>query len=465
MINKKIAIVLPDGVGIRNYMFSSFFTKLKEENFEIYLLHSVSFNAIKEIKTIHGDFFKHIKLPQYKESILQKFLRELICLLRLKNNIKITANNTLINNWKPNKKGKNYFFYKVIELMHFLFLTNYRNILCLENIYDKFLNKSISNHIVLLKDLNINIVFNLHQRSIISLPLIHAAKTLKIRNIGAIYSWDNVPKAKLNVKTDEYIVWSEHMKNEMQQFYPEIKAENISITGTPQFEFYHQKDLIVEKKAFFQKFGLDIHKRLICFSGDDTRTSPFDPNYLEDLVESIMIMPENERYQILLRRCPVDISGRFDSIVNKYKSIIKEAPPIWNFDKEGDNWQLIYPNYKDIALLVNTVFHSDVVINVGSTMAHDFAMFNKPAIYLNYNPVKSQKWNIEMIYKFQHFKSMNNLSPVYWLNSKDDTVNVLNEALNSSKNTKQIIDGQKWLDVISNHRKTASQNIANHLNN
>jgi hypothetical protein len=48
MINKKIAIVLPDGVGIRNYMFSSFFTKLKEENFEIYLLHSVSFNAIKK---------------------------------------------------------------------------------------------------------------------------------------------------------------------------------------------------------------------------------------------------------------------------------------------------------------------------------------------------------------------------------------------------------------------------------
>jgi hypothetical protein len=208
-----------------------------------------------------------------------------------------------------------------------------------------------------------------------------------------------------------------------------------------------------------------MNRKVVCFSGDDTRTSPFDPEYLEDLANSLMLFTENTRPQILLRRCPVDVSGRFDSIVKKYKSIIKEAPPIWNFDKEGDNWQLIYPNYKDIALLVNTVFHSDVVINVGSTMAHDFAMFSKPAIYLNYNPVISQEWNIETIYKFQHFKSLNNLSPVYWLNSKDDTVNVLNEALNSSKNTKQIIDGQKWLDIISNHRKTASQNIVNHLNN
>ena len=464
MINKKIAIVLPDGVGIRNYMFSSFFTKLKEENFEIYLLHSVSFNAIKEIKPIHGDFFKHIKLPQYKESILQKFLRELICLLRLKNNIKITANNTLINNWKPNKKGKNYFFYKVIELMHFLFLTNYRNILCLENIYDKFLNKSISNHIVLLKDLNINIVFNLHQRSIISLPLIHAAKTLKIRNVGAIYSWDNVPKARLSVKTDEYVVWSEHMKDEMLLFYPEIKVENISITGTPQFEFYHQKDLIVEKKTFFQKFGLDIHKRLICFSGDDTRTSPFDPSYLEDLAESIMKMPENERFQILLRRCPVDISGRFQKIIKKHSTIIKEAAPIWNFDKEGDNWQLIYPNYKDIALLVNTVYHSDVVINVGSTMAHDFAIFNKPAIYLNYNPVKSNKWNIETIYKFQHFRSMKNLNPVFWLNEKKDIIEVIKKALNSDLSSDEIKDAQRWLNIISEYREIASQNIVNYLN-
>lgn len=254
------------------------------------------------------------------------------------------------------------------------------------------------------------------------------------------------------------------MKDEMLLFYPEIKVENISITGTPQFEFYHQKDLIVEKKTFFQKFGLDIHKRLICFSGDDTRTSPFDPSYLEDLAESIMKMPENERFQILLRRCPVDISGRFQKIIKKHSTIIKEAAPIWNFDKEGDNWQLIYPNYKDIALLVNTVYHSDVVINVGSTMAHDFAIFNKPAIYLNYNPVKSNKWNIETIYKFQHFRSMKNLNPVFWLNEKKDIIEVIKKALNSDLSSDEIKDAQRWLNIISEYREIASQNIVNYLN-
>jgi hypothetical protein len=287
---------------------------------------------------------------------------------------------------------------------------------------------------------------------------------LGIKNIGAIYSWDNIPKARLSVRTNEYVVWSKHMKNEMKIFYPEIKQDNIIITGTPQFEFYSDKELLISKEFFFKKIGLDMNRKVVCFSGDDTRTSPFDPEYLEDLAESIMKMPENERCQILLRRCPVDISGRFQKIIKKHSTIIKEAAPIWNFDKEGDNWQLIYPNYKDIALLVNTVYHSDVVINVGSTMAHDFAIFNKPAIYLNYNPVKSNKWNIETIYKFQHFRSMKNLNPVFWLNEKKDIIEVIKKALNSDLSSDEIKDAQRWLNIISEYREIASQNIVNYLN-
>jgi len=42
------------------------------------------------------------------------------------------------------------------------------------------------------------------------------------------------------------------------------------------------------------------------------------------------------------------------------------------------------------------VHHTDVVVNVGSTMAMDFAILDKPGIYLAYNPQGSDKnkgWN------------------------------------------------------------------------
>ena len=461
---KKIVIVLPDGVGIKNYIYSSFFQKLKKKEYHIILLHSISENAIKEIKKLLGESFVLETLPEYKETIKQKFLRELICLLRLKNNIKLTKNNSIYEYWKPNKKGKNYFFYKLIEFISLIFLFNYGKILFLEKIYDNEINKSTEKITLLLKRINPDIIFNTHQRSLIAIPIVAAAKQLRIKNVGAIYSWDNIPKAILSVKTDEYVVWSKHMKNEMKIFYPEIKQKNITITGTPQFEFYSDKELLISKELFFKKTGLDMNKKVICFSGVDKRTSPFDPEYLEDLANSLMLFAENTRPQILLRRCPVDVSGRFQKIIKKHSTIIKEAAPIWNFDNEGDNWQLIYPNYKDIALLVNTVYHSDVVINVGSTMAHDFAIFNKPAIYLNYTPVKSNKWNIETIYKFQHFRSMNNLIPVFWLNEKKDIIEVIKKALDSDLSSVEIKDAQRWLNIISEFRESASQNIVNYLN-
>jgi hypothetical protein len=461
---KKICIVLPDGVGIKNYIYSSFFQKLKNKEYHIILLHSISENAIKEIKKLLGESFVLVTLPEYKETIKQKFLRELICLLRLKNNIKLTNNDSLYEYWKPNKKGKNYFFYKLIEFISLTFNFNYKKILFLEKIYDNKINKSTEKITLLLKRINPDIIFNTHQRSLIVVPIVAAAKQLGIKNVGAIYSWDNIPKARLSVRTDEYVVWSKHMKNEMKIFYPEIKQDNIIITGTPQFEFYYDKELLISKELFFKKTGLDMNRKVICFSGDDIRTSPFDSEYLEDIANSLMLITENTRPQILLRRCPVDVSGRFQKIIKKYSTIIKEAAPIWNFDKKGDNWQLIYPNYKDIALLVNTVYHSDVVINVGSTMAHDFAIFNKPAIYLNYNPVKSNKWNIESIYKFQHFRSMKNLNPVFWLNKKKEFVDVIKRAMDSDLSTHEIKDAQKWLNIISEYRESASQNIVNYLN-
>ena len=460
---KKICIVLPDGVGIKNYIYSSFFQKLKKKEYHIILIHSISKNAIKEIIKLDGNSIKFEKIPEYKETVKQKFLRELVCLLRLKNNIKLTKNDSLNENWKPNKKGKNYFFYKLIELISSIFYFNYRIILFLEKIYDNEIYKSTGKIILLLKRINPDIIFNTHQRSLIAVPIVAAAKKLGIKNVGAIYSWDNIPKARLSVRTNEYVVWSKHMKNEMKIFYPEIKQDNIIITGTPQFEFYSDKELLISKELFFKKIGLDMNRKVVCFSGDDTRTSPFDPEYLEDLANSLMLFTENTRPQILLRRCPVDVSGRFQKIIKKHSTIIKEAAPIWNFDKEGDNWQLIYPNYKDIALLVNTVYHSDVVINVGSTMAHDFAIFNKPAIYLNYNPVKSNKWNIETIYKFQHFRSMKNLNPVFWLNEKKDIIEVIKKALDSDLSSDEIKDAQRWLNIISEYREIASQNIVNYL--
>ena len=96
-------------------------------------------------------------------------------------------------------------------------------------------------------------------------------------------------------------------------------------------------------------------------------------------------------------------------------------------------------------------------------MAHDFAMYQKPAIYINYDVPHAKNWSVDTIYKFQHFRSMGDLQPVFWLKNKETIIEILNSAFICNKNSKEIIDGQKWLETISNERENASRNITNLL--
>lgn len=454
---KKICFVVPDGTGIRNYLYSNLLRELLLKDSKIILLHNLSKDALKEIYQVNGCEFEAHKLKEFKESIFQKFLREVVCYARLLHNKNLVQNPSLLDNWKPNTANfKKKLFYKTVMLFGKLIYKKYNWILKFENTYYSQVGKSSKKQQALLKEINPDVIFCTHQRAMIAVPLITAAQKMGIVTIGAIFSWDNLPKARLTVKTDKYVVWSAYMAKELHTYYPEIPKENIHITGTPQFEFYYNTKFIPPKSEFFETYLLNPNKKIICFSGDDERTSPFDPHYLEDMAQTIEA--ENLDIQILLRRAPVDVSGRFDAVIQKYPNTIKEAAPIWHLDKENTGWQTIYPLYKDIDLLVSTVFYADAVINVGSTMAHDFAMFQKPAIYINYNTVKSQHWNIKTIYQFQHFRSMQGLQPVLWLNSKEDISKVLIHSLEQPK-----LDNSAWLNRIAEHRETASKNIANLL--
>jgi hypothetical protein len=300
-----------------------------------------------------------------------------------------------------------------------------------------------------------DVVFCTHQRSIDAAAVVEAAKRLKIPTVGAVYSWDNLPKARLLVHSDYYVVWSQFMKDEMNQYYPEIDDSRIEITGTPQFEFYHQTSLHVSKEAFCEQVGLSPQKKILCFSGNDL-TFPCDELYLNDLAEALMTMPDEERPQVLLRRCPVDLSGRFNMVVEKYPELIKVSDPIWKSYKGG--WDAIVPTPEDVALLVNVSLHSDAVVNVGSTMAHDFAVFDSPAIYINYDQPAVTDWSAITNNQYQQFRSMTANDCVIWLNGKDQIVSAVKDALERPSEVAK--SRSDWFKNVVLHPVTgASDNI------
>lgn len=350
-MKNKILLLFPDGVGIRNYLYSDVFDTNKDD---LVLFHNFDDKTAKDISNITS-IEELYKIPTYKETIREKFIRELISLSRLKNNAKLTQNNSILTNWKINHNNlKNKIFYKTVEFCS-KFITNYSQILSLENKYKKEIKKTTYYKEVksILKAINPTLLFCSHQRGIQCATIFAAASDLNIKTTTVIYSWDNLPKARLALRADKYLVWSDYMKQEMKMYYPEINQMSIVVTGTPQFEWYQKEENIIPKKLFYNTYNLDLNKKTICFSGDDSVTSPDDPKYLNDLAEELSINGLDKDYQILFRRCPVDVSGRYDSIIEKYQHIIKQAPPLWNFDTSS-SWTTIYPLKEDIKLLIST---------------------------------------------------------------------------------------------------------------
>jgi hypothetical protein len=289
-----------------------------------------------------------------------------------------------------------------------------------------------------------DVVFCAHQKAIQAVPAILAARKLGIPTATFIYSWDNLPKGRMPINPTDFLVWSEFMKRELLSYYPDVSPNRVHVAGTPQFESYRDASLVRPRAEFLRKVGLDAKRPVVCFSGDDVLTSPHDPRYLADLAEAMRAIDVPQRPQILFRRSPVDQSGRYDDVLAKFPEIAL-SNPCWTV-RAADDWSQVVPQWEDIALLVNVVRHSDLVVNVGSTMAMDFAVYDKPAVYIAYDPEGIDRtWTIHDIYRKVHFKTVHALQPVYWAQSSRELGNVVLHALEHPKEKSEA--RRAWLSL------------------
>lgn len=445
----KILLIVPDGVGVRNYLYSDFVKQLENRGNEVMLYHQLSEAAINEVSSVQKNITSIRRIPVYTESYLSRILRESTTFARILINKEKLNNETILAFWtKKPSNFKQKVLFAVSETLGTILSKSYNAVLLFEEKFRKEVakNATISTILADFDDLKPDFILSLHQRAPITAAVIEAAKRRNIKTATVIFSWDNVPKARLVTKYDRYFVWSQLMKDELKLLYPEVRADSVSIVGTPQFEFYFKDEFKVSKESFFAKHDLDLNKKTVCFSSNDA-SSPYEADYFNDVCEQIASIPDADRPQILLRKSPVDRSKRFDKIIEKYASLVIQIDPDWRVEKDAnDSFTNIYPAYADVSLLVNTVFHSDLVVNLGSTMAHDFAVADKPCLYLNYDPVNDSVFKVEEVYNFQHFRSLKELDAVVWLNSKSEIAVTIQQVLENPSDFAK--DKKRWMEKI-----------------
>lgn len=441
----KVCFLIPDGVGVRNYLYSDVLSKLAEGGIDIIIWHNLDPEILGISQNIHQKKFKEIFFPSFEENIINRIIREMSTLIKLKLDARSFSNPTILDNWDS---GKDKIAKSVSNLEKFIpdFILNNK----LRRALDKFVLKNthhtsaFKKYREILKREKPDVIFCTHQRILFAGIAVEAAKSLGIKTVTSIFSWDNVPKARLPMRTDYYYVWSHYMKKELLEFYPEIEASSVHVTGTPQFDFYFKREFFESKEKFASKYGLDPNKKWICFSGDDKRTSPYDEEYLNDIA---LALKDDSGLQILFRQVPVEGTERYDAVLKMHSNVFHIAP-LW---KRGDSWNLYYPTFEDIKLLVNLVFHCDAVVNLGSTMALDFAVLDKPALYINYSVGPNEVWSPKRTYEFHHFRSMKGLNAVEWIQNRNEIKEKINLCLQGGDK----VAGQRkeWLDRIVSHYK------------
>src|SRR5690606_6143220 len=127
------------------------------------------------------------------------------------------------------------------------------------------------------------------------------------------------------------------------------------------------------------------------------------------------------------------------------------VPIIPRWQQVGGSWNAILPTREDLELQVNTILHSKLVVNLASSMVFDFALFDKPCLYLNYEVEDKvdPTWTPQKVYNFVHFRSMPAQDAVFWLNSKEELPLKIKAALEAPEAV--VEGGKEWFKEIDQH--------------
>ncbi len=288
-----------------------------------------------------------------------------------------------------------------------------------------------------------------------------------------ILSWDNTSGMGYPGYISNFIVsWTNQMKKELIELN-DVDPKKIYIGGIAHFDHYFINK-VISKNELFNKLDLDINKKTIFYATKSPRRFPWGPDIVKFIAESIKSKKINSNTQLLVRIHPLhyrkskkkdfsDILKKYDDIEKQYENVIINRPKISskkiNFDMEDDEMSIT-------AAILN---HSDLMINMFSTMIIEAAIFNLPSINICLKDEfrgdeKKTKQDIMVEHRQTHSKRVYETGGVRNIYNYDQFIEAINEFL-SDKN----IDSEKRLKIVNNEvgifRGNAGPNISKILIN
>jgi hypothetical protein len=424
------ALLVPDGVGVRNFVLGSFLEELRRQG-RVTILHALPAEVAQrpELRAVPGVEWR--QLPVYKEDLLTYQVRRALLFSHLywgnTVGMRYVLQQSIPNGSLKERVGR------YAAMLAGRLAATQAGIQLLDQQHEaRVLSSSAAREAQrMLAELRPDVVFCSHQRPHVVAPFVAAARAAGIPTATFIFSWDNLlSKGRIASRFDYFLVWSELMRSELLRFYPDVSEERVHVVGTPQFDPYADQALLWSREQFCDRIGADPSRPIICYSGGDSDCSPDDPAYVELLAGLIESGEIAGNPQLLVRPAPVDNGHRYRRVRERFPSILV-SQPAW-YHPEGERWSWVVPSLEDIQLLANTIYHSAANVNLASTMSLDFAILDRPVVNIAIDVVDPPRWGKtvrEFNYRFDHYLPVIELGAVRLAQTPADLRDHLNAYL------------------------------------
>jgi hypothetical protein len=212
-------------------------------------------------------------------------------------------------------------------------------------------------------------------------PYILMARELGIPTVASILSFDNLTTRSLLPRFDHYLVWSDSMKGELLELYPEIPESTVTVTGTPQFDFHRSEAWGWSRSVTLEKLGLPPDGRYFLYGAGHESLMPEEPALVAELARRMEETDDFKAFWLLVRLHPQDDGRRWAEVTRgRARAVVSTACDV---QRDAEGWKPTRPEEQQ--RLIGSLRHAEACLNVASTMSLDAAAVDRPVIGVEFS--------------------------------------------------------------------------------
>jgi len=439
MSNKKIFIAIAFGTSVRDVLRNDTYKVLKaNEKIDIVVFaQDINENVITEFG---GENVTFEQLVPFKPSLIERIighfhkavLRDKCKTIDLGNT---SGDTKTLDKFTPIARILvNLFGYNTVNTLIFWLYKLFTQ----SKIYEDEFEKHHPDLVIVTRVLNYSLDY----------PLMRRASKENIPVISLVSSWDNLTsKAFFPFSLESLVVWNNVLKEEAIDLF-DFPKEKIFVSGIPRYDVYFREGNFASKEVFFNKFDLDISKKLIVYGTGSATTGKTDldplspePEIVKFIADEIIAGKFSGPTQLLVRLHP-------QANPEEYKELLYRKDVFLHIPGNKASFQDRLFSSSDDLELAESMMHADVVVNLCSTITIDAAVFDTPIVCINFDfrGERPSNLSIKRLYLFDHYAKLAQTGGFELANSKAELSKKINYSMDHpeylSENRKNIVKQQ-----------------------